>query len=74
MAETPGLTAYEITGRMQWSIHARNWAEFPLTQKFFAVGEAMAHLDWLEVRGGVVRRLENEKERYYPINEYKGVN
>ena len=74
VAESPGLTAYEITGRMQWSIHARNWAEFPLTQKFFAVGEALAHLDWLEARGGVTRRLENGKERYYPINEYKGVN
>lgn len=35
--ETPGLTAYDIAGRMARSIHCRNWAEFPPTQKFFAV-------------------------------------
>ena len=73
VAESPGLTAYEITGRMQWSIRARNWTEFPLTQKFFAVGEAMAHLDWLEVRGKVTHRLENGKIRYYSIDNHKGV-
>ena len=53
VAETPGLTAYEIAGRMRWSIRCRSWEDFPLTQKFFAVGEAMAHLDYLEVRGRV---------------------
>ena len=53
VTETPGLTAYEIAGRMAWSIRCRNWAEFPLTQKYFAVGEALAHLDHLEVQGAV---------------------
>ena len=38
---------------MAWSIRCRNWAEFPLTQKYFAVGEALAHLDHLEVQGAV---------------------
>lgn len=66
--ETPGLTAYEITGKMHWSIRARNWTEFPLTQKFFAVGEGMAHLDYLEVRGKITHRLEQEKVRYYPAD------
>lgn len=70
VAESPGLTAYEITGRMQWSIRARSWTEFPLTQKFFAVGEAMAHLDWLEARKSAACRLENGKIRYYPNQEY----
>lgn len=71
---TPGLTAYEIAGEMRWSIRARSWADFPLTQKFFAVGEALAHLDWLEVRGGVAPREEDGKIRYYPNERYdKGV-
>ena len=65
----PGLTAYDIAGRMAWSIRCRNWGEFPVTQKFFAVGEALAHLDYLEVRGRVERRFENEKYRYYAIAE-----
>ena len=63
--EEPGLTAYEIAGRMRWKIRSRSWEDFPLQQKFFAVGEALAHLDYLEVRGRVERRLEHEKYRYY---------
>ena len=62
---TPGLTAYEIAGQMAWSIRCRNWTEFPLTQKFFAVGEAMAHLDYLEVRGRVFRREIQGKRVYF---------
>ena len=63
--EEPGLTAYEIAGRMRWKIHCRSWEEFPLTQKFFAVGEALAHLDYLEVRGRVEHREENGKNLYF---------
>lgn len=61
----PGLTAYAIAGRMAWSIRCRNWADFPLTQKFFAVGEALAHLDYLEVRGQVVREDRDGKTVYF---------
>ena len=50
---------------MRWKIRARSWADFPLEQKFFAVGEALAHLDYLEVRGRVERRMEDGKRRYY---------
>lgn len=63
--EEPGLTAYEIAGRMRWRIRSRSWAEFPLTQKFFAVGEALAHLDYLAVRGRVECRKEEGTNRYY---------
>lgn len=62
----PGLTAYEAAGRMAWSIRSRNWAEFPLTQKFFAVGETLAHLDYLEIRGRAVRREMDGVIRYFP--------
>jgi glyoxylase-like metal-dependent hydrolase (beta-lactamase superfamily II) len=63
-----GLTAYEIAGRMAWSIRSRSWQDFPLTQKFFAVGEALSHLDYLEHRGRVIRRLEHEKFVYFPVS------
>lgn len=63
--EEPGLTGYDIAGRMRWRIRSRGWADFPLEQKFFAVGEALAHLDYLEVRGRVLRREERGKYRYY---------
>lgn len=65
VAEEPGLTAYEIAGRMRWKIRSRSWEDFPLTQKFFAVGEAMAHLDYLQVRGRLERREIDGKRRYF---------
>ena len=44
---------------MAWSIRCRNWGEFPVTQKFFAVGEALAHLDHLEQQGLLRREAQN---------------
>lgn len=64
--DDPGLTAYEIAGRMAWSIRCRDWADFPLTQKYFAVGEALAHLDFLCRRGRAERRVTGDTARYYP--------
>lgn len=63
--DEPGLTGYDIAGRMRWRIRSRSWADFPLEQKFFAVGEALAHLDYLAVRGRVFCREESGKRRYY---------
>lgn len=60
-----GLTAYQIAGRMRWSIRCRNWADFPLAQKFFAVGEALAHLDHLEAQGRVFRQEIHGKRVYF---------
>ena len=67
--EEPGLTGYDIAGRMRWKIRSRSWEAFPLGQKFFAVGEALAHLDYLETRGRVERRLDGGVYRYYVITE-----
>lgn len=61
----PGLTAYEIAGRMAWSIQCRGWTDFPLPQQFFAVGEAMAHLDYLTARGRAVRWWDGTHYRYF---------
>ena len=63
--KAPGLTAYQIAGRMRWSIRCRNWADFPLAQKFFAVGEALAHLDHLEAQGRVFRQEIHGKRVYF---------
>lgn len=55
VTETPGLSAYDIAGRMTWQIRARSWAEFPPVQKLFAVRECLSHLDYLRVRGKIRR-------------------
>ena len=66
VAAQPGMTAYEIAGAMRWQIRCRSWVDFPLTQKFFAVGEALSHLDYLRLRG--LLRMEDERGKltWYP--------
>lgn len=66
VAEEPGLTGYQIAGRMRWRIRSKSWEDFPLTQKFFAVGETLAHLDYLEVRGLVYHQFKNDVNYYFP--------
>lgn len=58
------LTAWDVAARMTWRIRARDWADFPTPQKWFAVGEAMAHLDHLIAQGLVERRRETDFFRY----------
>lgn len=62
----PGLTAYEIGGRMTWSMRGKNWEEFPIQQKWFALGETITHLDYLRLRGKIFRR-EGEIRYYDPL-------
>ena len=59
-----GGTPYQIASQMTWSIRAKNWAEFPVTQKWFAVGEALAHLEHLRCKGLVNCELINGRFIY----------
>ncbi len=65
--ECPGRTGYEIGSRMKWSIRCKGWYDFPVTQKWFAIAEAMAHLDWLAQRGYVRFEGKNGTKYVYPI-------
>ncbi len=58
------LTAWDIAARMTWRIRARDWASFPTPQKWFAVGEAMAHMDHLTAQGQVERYWDGTFYRY----------
>jgi glyoxylase-like metal-dependent hydrolase (beta-lactamase superfamily II) len=57
----PGINGYQIAARLTWSIKAKNWDDFPIAQKWFAVGEALSHIDYLveekkiarSTRGGI---------------------
>jgi len=48
--------AYTAASRMQWSIRADTWEDFPLPQRWFACGEALAHLEHLTATGRAARR------------------
>jgi len=40
--------AYQTAAEMTWDIKADSWDDFPVSQKWFAVGEAIAHIRYLE--------------------------
>ena len=67
LRNAPGLTAYEIAGTMRWRIRADNWDAFPAPQKIFAVGECMSHLDYLRLRGMIIRERDDTVYRYYGL-------
>ena len=67
LKENPGMVAYDIAGKMTWKIKANSWDEFPIVQKWFAVGECLSHLDHLRKNGKVRKELENGLWRYYPV-------
>ena len=56
--EGGALSAYDTAARMTWDIRAANWQEFPITQKWFATGETLAHLLYLESQGRVRRNTD----------------
>jgi glyoxylase-like metal-dependent hydrolase (beta-lactamase superfamily II) len=59
VAENPGISGYAVASRLTWSIRAKNWEDFPVAQKWFAVGEALSHLDYL-VEAKKIRRTMHD--------------
>ena len=60
----PDMTAYDIAARMRWKMRGKDWSEFPRHQKWFAVGEAVAHLTYLIGEGKVVKKETGGVFRY----------
>lgn len=42
------LNGFETASHMTWAIKADSWDDFPIAQQWFAAGEAIAHLQYLE--------------------------
>lgn len=57
-------TAYQAASRMTWDIDCARWEDFPIPQKWFATGEALAHLLHLE-RAGRVKKSWRERKAYF---------
>lgn len=60
------ITAFDIAGRMHWSMRGMTWDVFPPTQKWFAMGEALAHIEYLCCRG-IIKREEDKGIYYYHL-------
>jgi glyoxylase-like metal-dependent hydrolase (beta-lactamase superfamily II) len=51
--------AFQVASQMTWDIGYKSWDSFPPGQKWFAFGEALAHLRYLEEAGKVGRKMES---------------
>ncbi len=56
--------AYEVASQLDWDLSYKHWHEFPLPQKWFANGEALSHLRYLERKGLVKADRSGEIIRY----------
>lgn len=52
---------------MTWSMRGKKWHEFPPTQKWFAMGETLAHIEYLLHHGQLRREEQGGLFRYYPV-------
>lgn len=57
-------TAWEVAPYITWDIECNSWEEFPPVQKFFAVGETIAHLNYLEADGVVRKEMKDSHVLY----------
>lgn len=63
--KNPGLSVYDIAGRMSWKIRCSSWEDFPMGQKWFAVGECHSHLRHLERLGKIAADESEEVIRFF---------
>jgi hypothetical protein len=54
------MNAFQTASQMTWDIDCEDWDQFPVAQKWFALGEAIAHLRYLEEEGKIVRMTVNK--------------
>jgi len=59
--EDGGKTAFQVAPYITWDIEYRSWELFPAGQKWFAVGETLAHLKYLEEQGMVRRETQENR-------------
>lgn len=52
-------TVRTVAKQLHWDIKSKNWDDFPKSQKWFAVGEAHAHLEHLRALGEVIVEEKN---------------
>ena len=64
LADGP-MSGYQVAARMTWDMVFRSWEEVAPTQKYFATGEALSHIHYLEKQGWVGRVEQEENILYY---------
>ena len=59
--------AFQVASQMTWDIVYDSWDLFPVSQKWFATGEAISHLKYLEEKG-VIRKEMRRQKIIYSLN------
>jgi glyoxylase-like metal-dependent hydrolase (beta-lactamase superfamily II) len=62
--EKGSKNAFQVASHMSWDIVCESWSLFPVTQKWFATGEAIAHLIYLEGENLIYRKRAEGKVIY----------
>ena len=57
-------TGFQLAAKMKWDIDCDSWEQFPVAQKWFATGEAIAHLRYLEAQNELVRETHSQLITY----------
>ena len=60
------MTAYEVAKRVRWRVRYSSWEEYPPAERFFALGETLAHLRRLEVEGHAMRVMRMDAYYWMP--------
>jgi glyoxylase-like metal-dependent hydrolase (beta-lactamase superfamily II) len=58
------FNAYDTAARMTWDIRAASWDDFPVAQRWFATGEAIAHLHFLQRANKIRKHLSGDRIIY----------
>ncbi len=59
--EDGGKTAFQVAPYVTWDIDCDSWEAFPSQQKWFAFGETLAHLEYLEEKGKIRKEMQGRK-------------
>jgi glyoxylase-like metal-dependent hydrolase (beta-lactamase superfamily II) len=59
--ENGSKTAYDVASGMTWDIDYKSFDLFPVMQKWFATGEAMAHLRYHEEKKIIQREIRDNR-------------
>jgi glyoxylase-like metal-dependent hydrolase (beta-lactamase superfamily II) len=60
-------SAFEVASAMTWDIKFDSWNDFPVAQKWFATGEAISHLRFLEEKMLVTKEKNNSGIQKYRL-------
>jgi len=63
--EKGSKNAFQVASRMTWDITYDSWELFPVSQKWFAMGEAISHLKYLEEKGVIHKEFRQGKRVYF---------